>query len=334
MAARIVLSGHEAVLLARERAAPAFDQHGVQLHVGGDTSTVPVRAIASLERYIGAPFELVVVAVRSFSTPEVASLIAAAAACAPASILTVQNGVGNEDVLATALGSDRIVAGALTVAVDRLGPTGARASESGGLCLAPVGGIAHNWIMAALEPGGLRMRAASDWQSLKWSKLCINILANGVCAALDWSPDQVYADALAFSIDRRCFLEAARALTSAGMSAINLIDFPVPALIALMRRTPAPLLRRLLAVKVAGARGGKLPSMLADLRAGRRRVEIGSLNGAVVAELRGRGCQAPANSTLTRIVEGIAQRSIAWEAFAGRPQALAAAIEESARSGG
>ncbi|MBC5827445.1 MAG: 2-dehydropantoate 2-reductase [Candidatus Eremiobacteraeota bacterium] len=334
LAARIALAGHEVVLLARPDTAPHFNERGITLRVGATSRTVPIMAIASAQDYGGPAFELVVVAVKSYATLAVARLLAGMAASARSSVLSVQNGLGNEETLAAALGADRIVAGALTVAARSLAETETIASKSGGLCLAPIGGAPHNWIIAALADSGLRLRAVGDWRSLKWSKLCINLLANGVCAALDWTPSQVYADGTAFAIDRRCFLEAAAVMKRSGIAATALIDFPVPALMRLMESAPAGLLRRVLRARVGRARGGKLPSLLLDVRAGRRHLEIDSLNGAVAARAVDQGRRAPANAAVARVVQDIAGRSVSWSKYRGRPQALLAAVEEAAGRGG
>ena len=103
-------------------------------------------------------------------------------------MLTVQNGIGNEEALAAVFGLDRIVAGALTVPVDRVDETTVAAPPTGGLSLAPVGAQPNNWLLAVFDRSGLVVRAAGDWRALKWSKLLINLVANGVCAALDMTP--------------------------------------------------------------------------------------------------------------------------------------------------
>ncbi len=94
---------------------------------------------SSSDTLLRDPFELVIVAVKAYSTGEAVRTISSVAACSQASILTVQNGLGNEEELAEAFGADRVIAGALTVAVDRVDATTVAATKKGGLCISPVG---------------------------------------------------------------------------------------------------------------------------------------------------------------------------------------------------
>jgi 2-dehydropantoate 2-reductase len=59
-----------------------------------------------------------------------------------------------------------------------------------------------------------------------------------------------------------------------------------------------PILRR----QVSGARGDKLPSLHIDLHQGKRKSEIGWLNGAIVERGRSLGVATPVNAMLTDTV--------------------------------
>jgi 2-dehydropantoate 2-reductase len=270
-------------------------------------------------------FELAIVAVKSYSTGEAIESLRALPGCRESTILTLQNGLGNEEALASAFGADRIAAGALTTAVERSGRATVVAAGKGGLSFAPVGSAPHNWLIAAMENTGLEIRAAGDWRGLKWSKLCINLLANGVCAALDRTPAQVYADKTAFDVERASLVEAVAVMRHLRIAPVGLVGFPVPVLVAAIRSLSTTLLRVVLSRRVVSARGDKLPSLLLDLRAGKKMTEVGDLNGAVAASASGAGLPAPANAAIARIVSGIAAGTIDWDVFRGKPQALAAA---------
>ena len=283
----------------------------------------PVRATADAsDALLRDPFELVIVAVKAYSTGEAVRTISGIAACSQASILTVQNGLGNEEELAEAFGADRVIAGALTVAVDRVDATTVAATKKGGLCISPVGRSPHNWVIATMSSSGLPVRAVSNWRALKWSKLCINILGNGVCAALDWLPEQVYADPLAFSIERACLRETIAVMEKLELTPVNLIDFPAALLVRAARLLPASILRTVLKRRVARGRGGKLPSLLMDLRAGRPQTEVMALNGAVALNAVRTGMQAPANAKISSVVSAIASGQISWNDYRGQPKKL------------
>ena len=323
LAARLVMGGHEAVLFARGDAVAALRSSGLTLRIdGGEWPVATEAAGAADDAVLRAPFELAVVAVKSYSTDEAIATIRAIPACGEATLLSVQNGIGNEEQLAAAFGADRVAAAALTTAVDRTGDS-VTAVAKGGLSFAPVGVVPHNWLIAALEPTGLRPHAAGDWRALKWSKLCINLLANGVCAALDWIPAQVYADPAAFAVERATLLEAVAVMRALGLAPVGLVDFPVPLLVAAISTLPGAMLRAVLSRRVTSARGAKLPSLVMDVRGGRHQTEVAYLNGAVVRYAPA-SIPTPANAAVARVVAGIADGSIDAARYRGKPAALAA----------
>lgn len=324
LAARLRLGGHEATLLARPATAAALARDGLTLRIGVDEWPVSVGAAASPDdRALADPFELAVVAVKAYSTDEAVASLRAVKSCAESTILTVQNGLGNEETLAAAFGADRIAAGALTTAVEKKDETTVVAAPKGGLSYAPVGTTPHNWLLPAMETTGLRTRAAGDWRALKWSKLCMNLIANGVCAVLDWTPAQVYANADAFAVERATLVEAVDVMRRSGIAPVSLVDFPVPLLVAAVSMLPPSILRAVLSKRVTAARGEKLPSLLIDVRSGRNVTEVDALNGAVARAARDAGIAAPANETIARIASSIAAGTIDKNAYRGNPKALA-----------
>ncbi len=236
IAAQLALAGHDAVLLAKPDAATQL-RDGYLLGIGDKVQRVIVPLVLGQDDGAVGEFDLVVTAVKSFATAGAIDSIRGLRACDRAAILVLQNGLGNEELCAAAFGDDRVVAGALTTAVETT-PEGVVAAKKGGLTIAPVGALAHNWIIAAFEVSGIKVAAAPDWRALKWSKLCMNLLANAVCAILDWTPAQVYADKTAFDIERRCLLETIATMDKLGLTPIALIDFPVPLLVAAARLLP------------------------------------------------------------------------------------------------
>jgi len=325
-AARLRLGGHDVVLLARPNSVPQLRSDGITLIVGSQVWPVSVSAASEPgDPLLRDAFELVIIAVKTYSTADAIASVRRIAGCAESTIMTIQNGLGSEEALAAAFGAERVASGALTTAVDRADGTGVIAAPKGGLSFAPVGAVAHNWIIALMQGTGLDVRAVNDWRALKWSKLSINILANGVCAALDWTPSQVYADRDAFAVERACLLETIDVMHALSIAPVALIGFPVPSMFAAARTLPAPLLKAVLTARVASARGAKLPSLLLDVRAGRTRTEVDELNGAVALRARDAGVPAQANACVARIVSGIAAGTVDWAPFRGSPTALMSA---------
>lgn len=272
--------------------------------------------------------DLAIVAVKAYDTPAaIETLRRALPVDAGTTILTPQNGVGNEELLAAAFGPDAIVACALTVPVENDRDGKPVASNGGGFAFAPVGkNDAHNWMLAAFGATGLPVTAAADYRSLKWSKLALNNVANASCAILNVLPERLVHMGDAFELEIRSIREVRAVMKAHGIAAMDLPRYPVRALLN-VAGLPAPVARAVIANRVAGARGRKPPSLLLDLRAMKNRSEVEVLNGAVAAAARGGGINAPVNTVLARIVSDIAHMPQLWAKYRERPDALIAEVE-------
>ncbi|MBV8223515.1 MAG: NAD(P)-binding protein, partial [Candidatus Eremiobacteraeota bacterium] len=149
VAARLKLAGHDPVLLARSPAPGGLaPEYALRMRGIARWVKVPV-AVLGDDPWLRDPFELTALAVKAYSTASAIESVRAIAACAGSTVLTLQNGLGNEEQCAAAFGDDRVVAGALTTAVDKASD-GITASDRGGLSIAPLGTLPHNWLIAAL----------------------------------------------------------------------------------------------------------------------------------------------------------------------------------------
>jgi len=244
----------------------------------------------------------------------------------PTAILTLQNGLGNEEILAQAFGADRVIAGAITTSVDATGPTTITVTKAGGIGLAPVGS-ASNLTLAesVLRKAGFIVRCYADYRAMKWSKALLNMLGNATAAILDWSVTQVYADRRLIALERAAVREALMVMQHLGIKPVNLPRYPAALLAFGIRWVPSLILDPILRQRVAGGRGGKDPSLLRDLRAGRSRSEGEFLYGAVAAAAIGHGLSAPVNTGLWHILGGIARGELSWDEYRGCPERLLAA---------
>jgi 2-dehydropantoate 2-reductase len=272
--------------------------------------------------------DLAIVGVKAYDVDgAIATLRRALGERTGAAILCPQNGVGAEEKLAAAFGADNIVSCALTVPVGK-GPDGrAVAANAGGIAFAPVGTVAHNWLIAAFGgPGAPPVRAVADYRALKWSKLALNIVANATCAILDVLPERLVRMPDVFALELRALGEAREAMRAMGLRPIDLPRYPVRALFA-AASLPPPIARALLARRIAGARGKKPPSLLLDLRNGRGNTEVEALNGAIAQAGRAYGVPTPVNAMLARVLGEIARDARLWERYREKPEALLAEAE-------
>ena len=238
-----------------------------------------------------------------------------------------QNGVGNEEKLAKAFGEDAVVAAALTTPVDRARDNGhGRAAKEGGLAFAPVGKNAYNWLTAAFASTGIKVQVVDDWRSLKWSKLALNVVANASCAILNVLPNRLVHFEEIFTLEIRAIREVRAVMQAMDITPIDLPRYPVRALQGIAT-LPSPIARRLLAGRVAGARGTKPPSLLTDLRAGKAQTEVDFLNGAVACAGRDHNVPVPVNAVYARVLDDIAHMPQLWAKYRERPDTLAEEVE-------
>ncbi len=292
--------------------------------------TVTVTRASAADARVDAP-DLIVLAVKGF---DLDAALATAARWPDAPVMTVQNGIGAE-AIAAAERTSPVVAASLTSAVV-LVPGGVRRLRRAGMGVADARGTGHARlaaIAAAFEAGGLETRVYPDAASMKWSKLLANLVGNATSAILDLDPAAIYADPVAYPIERRQLLEARDVMRAVSADAVDLPGAPVRPLL-LGVRLPAWLARPVLSRAIGGARGGKSPSLRLHVRGGDGTpprsgpTEIDTLNGAVALEAGRRNRRAPVNAALAAIVEEVATSPdrAAW--FSGRPDRLRAAVED------
>jgi 2-dehydropantoate 2-reductase len=322
----LALAGNEVTLLARPALCAALARAPLAIAGPGMPAgtRVPLGVVASVAD-LPHPPTLVILAVKSYDTagalPDLRQLADAGAA-----VLTLQNGVGNEEVLAAALGAAAVRSGAFTISVSVPAPgTVMRHTAKGGFGFAPVAGEDLAPLLARFAPTGLPLVTARSYRALKWSKLLLNMLANAQSALLDLPAAAIFADPRLFAVEQRAFREARAVMRAAGIGLVDLPAYPVRLLAAAMA-LPAPLARRLLAARVGGGRGDKMPSLWVDLQSGRGRSEAPWYHGAVVALAEQTGVPAPVNATLTRLLAEVTADHAAWAVWRGQPARLLTAL--------
>jgi 2-dehydropantoate 2-reductase len=293
---------------------------GDKLAAIGNEITYAPRNLAEVEP---VQADLALVTVKAFDTDAaIETLRRALPDPAATTIVTPQNGVGNEEKLAAVFGTEGVVACALTVPVE-LGRDGRGiATSGGGIAFAPVGTTsAHNWLLAAFGATGIPVISASDYRSLKWSKLALNVVANASCAILNVLPERLVAMSDAFDLEIRAIREVRATMRKLGIAPMELPRYPVKAL-QTVASLPTPIARAVLANRIAGARGRKPPSLLLDLRAAKNETEIDVLNGAVASAAREAGVKAPVNTVLARLVNDLAHMPQLWAKYREQPEVL------------
>lgn len=194
-----------------------------------------------------------------------------------------QNGVGSEERAAEVTCSNRLLSGTVTSAVSLRADGTVTQHSGGGVALAPLGADGGDCrsLATAIAAGGVLCRCLSDYRAMKWSKLVLNQFLNGICALTDMTPQQVVAHHGLFSLEVDCARETLAVMDALRIPVVDLPGYPVRLAARLFRLVPVPILQKTIGKKIAGSRGDKLPSLLADFREKRTLTEVEAMYGAV-----------------------------------------------------
>lgn len=345
---RLALAGHEVTLVGRKRLADAVAAGGLRLRsphqaggrtVGGTSEVVVpnLRVATSVaEGALHGPFDLALLTVKTFDTHVAIAEMQAVeqgAGWGKPVIVSLQNGVRNEETLAKAFGRERVVAGTELNPISVPEPgTVLLEKWRGGIGLAPVepGASVERWIRV-FDDAVLPTRAYPDYRAIKWCKLLLNIIGNASAAILDMSTVEVYADLRLFRLEIEMLRETVTVMRSLGLSTVGLPGYPVPLLAWGVRWMPPFLLGPILRQMVASGRGQKPPSLLLDLRRGRDRSEVADLNGAVVRAGEQTNTPTPVNRALNETLTRLVDRRIQWDSIRRQPGVLLAVATEMKR---
>jgi len=281
-------AGNEVWLINRNAdQVAAMKRRGLVLRDAGVDRTVPVHAATTAQE--AGVVELVIVLVKSFHTAQ--AMAAAMSLLGPDTVvLSLQNGLGNEDVLADIVGRQRVVAGK-TYAGGTLLATGhvivgtrgkdTYIGELDGRLTARVRRIADTFNAA-----GLDTTVSDNIMGTIWDKLLVNV-ATG---ALSGITRLTYGDLYQVPEVQACAMAAiAEAMAVAKASGVAL-------------STAEP--RQPWIKAAAGLPPQFKASMLQSLEKGSV-TEIDFVNGAVVRQGLKCGVSTPVNQTLVACIKGI-----------------------------
>jgi 2-dehydropantoate 2-reductase len=232
-----------------------------------------------------------IIATKSLNTR--AAVEGARAALANAAVVSVQNGLGNEEVIAEYV--PRVMRGSIVTAGTMVAPGVVRYDAPGDSWFGPfepqpaTPGEAERlaWL---LTEGGLRTHAVGDARGPQWTKVIFNSATSPLAALTGLPVGRVCTDALLRPLVDRLITEAEAVCERARI---------------VLMRPP----REVVDEAIYEAYDHK-PSMLQDVLA-HRATEIDALNGGIAAEGRLAGITTPLHECMVALVKGL-ERS--WSA--------------------
>ncbi|RBW51891.1 ketopantoate reductase family protein [Marinobacter sp. F3R11] len=112
--ARLAEAGHRVVLTARGEHLAALQKKGLVVHYEGRVMECQVPAVdhaALVQNYQSGDFDVIVIALKSTATKAVLNELSPWLGQSDVSVLSLQNGVDNEPVIARVLGESRVLGG-------------------------------------------------------------------------------------------------------------------------------------------------------------------------------------------------------------------------------
>jgi len=230
------------------------------------------------------PADLVVVFVKGPQTAEAAR--AAVQVLAPGGVaLTLQNGLGNADILVETIAPEKVITGTTSWGSTILGPGSLRSAGQGPTVIGPWAGCDLAKVKAVAETltrGGIETEVKEDVKALVWKKLLVNVGINAIVALTHLRNGQL--------LDLEITKELSRRAVEEGMAVARGLGIAV--------EDDAVEHCWWVAQQTALTRA----SMGQDVDA-RRQTEISTINGAVVRLGQELGLETPINFALTALIE-------------------------------
>jgi 2-dehydropantoate 2-reductase len=282
-AAQLSRAGHSISMLGSWKAGlDALRKDGARLvDSDGSEHQFEVQAINDPGECRGIKYALVLV--KAWQTKKVAEQLRECLTKDGLAV-TLQNGLGNREVLARSLGSSRVAPGVTTSGATLLGPGLVRTGGEGILSIEQNPALGP--IADALTSANFNVNIVEDAQSLIWGKLVVNAAINPLTAILRVPNGKLLELASAREIMKALAMETAQV---AGAENIQLpFPDPVAAVEDVARRTAA-----------------NHSSMLQDVERGAP-TEIDSICGAVVETGQKHEINTPTNWACWKLVKAMA----------------------------
>jgi 2-dehydropantoate 2-reductase len=275
-----------------------MNAYGLTMRDGGVDRVVPVRATTDCQEIAAAsgPMDLIIVLVKSFHTAQAI----ASATCLVGEhtvVLSLQNGLGHEAVLADAVGRDKVLAGKTYVGGVMLAPghinIGTRGKDT------HIGELDGQMteradrIAAVFNSAGLATTVSDNIMGTMWDKLLINVATGAVTGITGLTYGELYQMPELEACSVAAVAEAMAVARASG--------------IALSMTDP----REAWVKAGAGLPYEFKTSMLQSLEKGSP-TEIDYVNGAVVQQGARLGVPTPVNQALVACMKGL-ERTLALQ---------------------
>ncbi len=281
-AARFAKAGISVTMLGTwQEGLEELNKKGVQ--VEGEERAYPVHATDNPADCMGLHHALVLV--KAWQTKRAAKQLSS---CLPADglALTLQNGLGNEAILSSVLGKERVALGVTTMGATLISPGVSCLGGEGPVSLDPQPG--NSQIQKLLRQAGIGVNVVDNLPSLIWGKLVVSSAINPLSALLRIKNGELLERSTARTLMGNLARETAGVAKSLGI----VLPFLEP---------------EGAAEEVARQTSENLSSMLQDILRGAP-TEIDAINGAIANLAEQNNLQVPVNRTVWGLIKAIPVR--------------------------
>ena len=201
-------------------------------------------------------------------------------------VLTLQNGLGNDERVANHVARDHVLVGVSTLPADLVGPGKVRSLGEGGSKLYPAFGgdpAFAGEVADVLSRGGLPSTLDPQIGAAIWAKAIFNAAMNPLCALTRRTPGFLAEHEESREMIR---ISVEEGVATARACGVEIEAGPIHALTGISMTDHAD----------------HEASMLQDIKAGRL-TEIDAINGAIVRAAQAQGISTPVTETLWRLVK-------------------------------
>ncbi len=261
-----------------------INREGLSIEREGQTRLVRLNATTEPDQLGRA--DLTIIFVKSTQT-QTAAKTAQQIAGSDGSVMTLQNGMGNADLIAKVVEPDRILAGTTSHGATMLGAGSIRHAGIGATTIGTWAATEQGRQRAGqfadfFNQAGIETEAVDDVRSVVWNKLLINIGINAITALSGIKNGQILDLEITRKLSRTAVKEA---MTVARAKEIKIKEDAVD-----------------IVFKVAEATAVNRSSMGQDVD-NKRQTEIAAINGFIVREAKKLGIEAPVNLALTALIQ-------------------------------
>jgi 2-dehydropantoate 2-reductase len=283
--ARLARQGADVRFLARSDLS-ALQNNGITVRLPDESWTVnPVQAFRSPQE-IG-PCDLVIVSLKATANRVLAELIPPLLHSSTA-ILTLENGLGSDELLAEKFGAERVIGGLCFICVNRVGPGELWCQQPGSVSFAEFERPAGERVRAVAQlfsAAGIKVAISDHLSALRWRKLVWNVPFNGLSiAAGGVTTDRILADP---ELEKRVRQLMAEVIAAAG---------------ALGCAIPPDFIDQ--QIRTTRAMSAYRPSSLIDFQAGRA-VEVEAIWGEPLRRAQAAGVAMPNLAALYGELKGM-----------------------------